>query len=107
MSYSPDNPGFEVTSQWLMRELSRISIEMDLVSMATGGVGSTGPIGPIGATGPTGPEGPAGAIGLEGPAGPIGHDGLQGVPGHVGPKGDRGTGLNFCLLYTSPSPRDS
>ena len=53
----------------------------------------------IGATGATGVAGPAG------PVGPIGPKGDTGAPGTNGTNGN--TVLSGCLLYTSPSPRDS
>ena len=37
--------------------------------------------------------------------GPEGRQGVQGITGPAGPRGPQG--LKGCLLYTSPSPRDS
>ena len=39
-------------------------------------------------------------------AGPAGATGSQGPAGPQGPRGQGGVEYNFCLLYTSPSPRD-
>ena len=78
-----------------------------------GDVGSVGPQGDIGPAGPKGDAGPAGPQGDVGPAGPkgdAGPAGPQGDAGPAGPQGDAGPAGaqgDACLLYTSPSPRDS
>ena len=71
-------------------------------SLAYSNVGPTGPTGPTGAVGPTGPQG------IQGVTGPQGIQGATGPTGPIGPTGPTGpTGSTGCLLYTSPSPRDS
>ena len=58
-----------------------------------------------GSTGPTGAQGATAAQGAQGATGSTGPTGAQGATGVTGAQG--ATGSTGCLLYTSPSPRDS
>jgi hypothetical protein len=62
----------------------------EVIEIATGPQGSTGPQGPQGlqgATGATGPQGPTGATGSQGPTGATGPTGPTGSTGPQGPAG--------------------